>query len=161
MRQDRFLIIILVVIGLIAALALVTFFTRQGNMNYGPEDTPEGALRNYSLALQKKDYQRAYSYLADGTGKPDYDHFRQAFLTNENSVDSTAVQIGTATITGKEALVGVTLLHNQSDPFSGMYRDHQTAVLNQVNGAWKISSFAYPYWGWDWYQNAPKAVPAP
>ena len=71
MRGDRFLLAILIAIGVLVVLAVVLFYTQGGINDYGLEDTPQGVLRNYILALEKGDYQRAYSYLHDAQGKPD------------------------------------------------------------------------------------------
>jgi len=45
------------------AAALILFFVRNQQPAYGAEDTPEGVLYNYAVALQLHDYERAYGYL--------------------------------------------------------------------------------------------------
>jgi len=67
MKQDRFLLGILIFIGLLVIAALALFFIRQDSQVYVADDTPEGVTRNYALALQKQDFQRAYDYLAEKT----------------------------------------------------------------------------------------------
>ena len=64
MKQDRFLIAILAGIGLLVVAAFVLFFVRQSNLNYVSDDTPEGVVQNFVLALHKGDYEKAYAYLA-------------------------------------------------------------------------------------------------
>ena len=63
MKQDRFLLIILIFILLLTATAVGVYLFRQGEQTYLADTTPENIVRNYVLALQKQDYQRAYSYL--------------------------------------------------------------------------------------------------
>ena len=65
MKQDRFLVGILIFIGVLVVVALALFFIRQDNQVYVADDTPDNIVRNYALALQKQDFQRAYTYLAD------------------------------------------------------------------------------------------------
>src|SRR3972149_11028820 len=110
MKQDRFLMGILIFIGVLVVAALALFFFRQGSQVYGTEDTPEGVIRNYALALQKQDYQRAYSYLADKDNKPTYDTFSRAFLTHQVDVSSNALQVGNVQfISSGEATVSISV----------------------------------------------------
>jgi len=163
MKQDRFLIGILVFIVLLVAVALGIFYTRQDIQTYGTEDNPEGVVRNYAIAIQNMDFERAYAYLADKDAKPSYDNFRKAFLNRELDTSNAAVQIGsTRNISKNEAVVDVTLVYSSSDPFSSSWSDHQQASLVKQDGSWKLSSMPYPYWGWDWYTPSanPTALPA-
>ena len=64
MQRDRFLLAILAGIGILVIITLVLFFIRQGNTGYQDESTPAGVVNNYVLALQRRDYQRAFTYLA-------------------------------------------------------------------------------------------------
>lgn len=94
MKQDRFLLGILVFIALLVVASLALFFARQETQTYGAEDTPEGVIRNYSLSLQNRDFQRAYGYLAGKEDKPTFDYFRQAFLSRQLDLSGTALQVG-------------------------------------------------------------------
>ena len=158
MKHDRFLLGILVFIALLVAAALTLFFTRNESQTYGAEDTPEGVVRNYALALQNRDFARAYGYLADKDNKPTLDAFRQAFLNRQLDISGTAIQIGSVEMIGSDqAMVEVTIVYAAIDPFSTGWSSNETALLIEQNGAWRISSMPYPYWGWDWYQ--PTAAP--
>ena len=55
MKQDRFLIAIGGIIGLLVAAALILFFVRRSSQAYKPEDTPESVVHNYILALNLED----------------------------------------------------------------------------------------------------------
>ena len=157
MKQDRFLTGILLGIGLLVVIALAVFFTRKDSQTYVPDDTPEGVVHNYVLALLKKDYEKAYGYLADLDHKPTYDEFRKSFLNGIVNPNNGAVDIGTSETTRDEASVEVTMINNASDPFSTGYRDTQRAILVKQNGAWKISSMpTYYFWDYSWYQAPPK-----
>jgi hypothetical protein len=159
MKQDRFLLGILIFIGLLVIAALALFFIRQDTQVYVADDTPTGVTRNYALALQKQDYQRAYNYLADKDNKPTYDAFRRVFLTNQLDVSSNALQVGSVQFIGNgEATVSLTVLYAGSGPFSQGWSSTDTATLVQQGGAWKLSYMPYPFWAYDWYQPTP--VPA-
>src|SRR5512135_2504509 len=110
MKQDRFLLGILIFIGLLVAAALVLFFVRNEKPAYGREDTPAGVLYNYAVALQLHDYQRAYGYLADKKNKPTYDAFYQAFLNRQLDTSTSALQIGNVQLLANgDAWVNVTI----------------------------------------------------
>ena len=154
MKQDRFLMGILIGIGVLVILALVVFFLRGDAQSYLPEDTPEGVVHNYVLAVLNKDYEKAYGYLADLENRPTYDEFRRPFLNGYVNPENTAVDVGEAEISGDEASVEVAQIYSSSDPFSTGYRDVQRAILVRQNGAWKLSSMpAYNFWDYSWYQK--------
>jgi len=156
MKHDRFLLGILVFIGLLVAAALALFFTRRESQTYGAEDTPEGVMRNYVLALQNHDFERAYGYLADKYNKPTLDNFQQAFLNRQLDISGAAIQVGKVEMVASEqALVDVTIVYAAADAFSPGSSSNMTASLVKQNGAWRISNMPYPYWGWDWYQPTP------
>jgi hypothetical protein len=157
MKQDRFLTGILIGIGLLVVLALAVFFTRKDTQTYVSDDTPEGVVHNYVVAVLNKEYEKAYGYLADLENKPTYDEFHNSFLTGMVNPDSSGVDVGQSDITGDDATVEVTLVYNPTDPFSTGYRDTQRAILVMQNGAWKISLMPqYNFFDYNWYQEMPK-----
>jgi hypothetical protein len=160
MKQDRFLVGILIFIGLLVVAALALFFIRRDNQVYVAEDTPDNIIRNYALALQKQDFQRAYTYLEDTVSKPTYDAFRRAFLTNQLNTSSNALQVGSVQyISSGEATVGLTILYASYGPFSQSSSSTDSATLVQQGGVWKISYMPYPYWSFDWQVPQPTLMP--
>ncbi|HUH96197.1 MAG TPA: hypothetical protein VLZ89_02490 [Anaerolineales bacterium] len=154
MKQDRFLIGILIGIGILIVAALAVFFSRQNKQTYVSEATPEGVVHNYVLALLNKDYQKAYGYLADLTDKPSFAQFRQAFAAGRLNPSSAAVHIGTADITGADASVEVDLVYMPGDPLSAGYDNVGSAQLVKQNGAWRLSAMpTYNLWDYSWYQK--------
>ena len=77
MKQDRFLTGILIGIGLLVVVALAVFFTRQDTQTYVSDETPEGVVHNYVVAVLNKEYEKAYGYLADLDNKPTYEEFHE------------------------------------------------------------------------------------
>jgi hypothetical protein len=154
MKQDRFLTGILIGIAVLILVALVLFLTRQDKQTYVSDDTPEGVVHNYVLALLNKDYQKAYAYLADLDNKPSFDQFRQSFAVGKLNASSAGVKIGKADITGEDATVEVDMVYAPNDPFSTGYNNAGSANLVRQNGAWKISSMpTYNLWDYSWYQK--------
>ena len=157
MKQDRFLTGILIGIGVLVVAALAVFFTRKDTQTYISDETPEGVVHNYVVAVLEKDYERAYSYLADLEHKPTYEQFRTAFIQGQVNLGNQAVDIGNSEISNDEAYVEVALVYSPSDPFSTGYRDVQRAVLVNQNGAWKLSAMpSYYFWEYSWYTEVPK-----
>ena len=157
MKQDRFLIGILIGIGVLVVAALAVFFTRSDTQTYGSEDTPEGVTHNYVVAILNKDYEKAYTYLAELDNKPTYAQFRDAFIKGVVNPENSAVDIGGSEITGDTASVEVAIVYNPTDPFSSGYRDVQRAVLVNQDGAWKLSSMpTYYFWDYSWYTEQPQ-----
>ena len=152
MKQDRFLTGILVGIAALVVVALVVFFLRQNSQSYISEESPEGVVHNYVLAVLNGDYEKAYSYLADLDKKPTYEQFRDAFITGAVNPNNSAVDIVNSEITDDTASVEVAFIYNPNDPFSTGYRDVQRAILVNQNGAWKLSSMPdYYFWDYNWY----------
>jgi len=154
MKQDRFLIGILIGIGILIIVALATFVTRQNKQTYVSDNAPEGVVHNYVLALLNKDYEKAYGYLADLDYKPTFDQFHHAFVTERLNPSNAGVKIGTADVTGDDASIEVDVINAPSDPFSSEYTNNGTAQLVKQNGVWKISSMpTYSFWDYSWYQK--------
>lgn len=163
MIQDRFLLVILIAIGVLVVLAVGLYFLRGDTQDYSLEDSPQGVLRNYVLALEKGDYQRAYGYLRDADRKPDYEEFRQAFLNKSLDPSGTVLQMGDAKGSGDEMILPVVVVYGSRGPFGSTFRESSNALLvKNQDGDWKIANLPYPYWGWDWYtsrQEAPTRSP--
>jgi len=157
MKQDRFLTGILVGIAVLVVVALAVFFTRRGTQTYISDDSPEGVVHNYVLAVLNKDYQKAYGYLADLDHKPTYEQFRDAFLKGSVNPNNSGIDVGKSEISDDTASVEVALIYNQSDPFSTGYRDVQQATLVKQQDSWKLTSMpSYYFWDYSWYQELPK-----
>lgn len=153
MKQDRFLTGILIGIGVIVVVALTLFFIRKGDFNYTSDSTPEGTMRNYVLALQKRDYEKAYSYLVDGELKPDFRTFDENIRSNYDTYSRSGVTLENTTIKDDTASIMVTIQRRYGGPFEDTYRDHGFVDLVRQDGVWKIKEFPEPFWHYLWYQE--------
>lgn len=156
MKQDKFLTGILIGIGVLVVAAVALFFVRQSSLDYVNDDTPEGVIHNYLLALNRENYEKAYSYLADKEDKPSFAHFRQTISTDYAYRSDIGVKIlDTDTYKGEgsdEAVVQLSISYASSDPiFRSGYSSNNSATLEKQNGEWKITMMPYDFWGWDWY----------
>lgn len=155
MKQDRFLTGILIGIVILVVAALAVFFTQKDNLNYVTEDTPEGVVQNYVVALHKRDFEKAYTYLADLPGKPTPELFRSSFLNHNVDPTSAGLEIGKAEIIGDTASVALGVINSPNDPFSSGYRNADYAQLVKQNNSWKIKQLPYNFWSYDWFQPTP------
>jgi hypothetical protein len=153
MKQDKFLTGILIGIGVLIVLALALFFARQGKTEYVADGTPEATVHNYVLAILDKDYEKAYSYLADLENKPTYEEFRNSFLNGMVNPGDTGIEVGTAEISDDTAYVELTIYYSYNDPFSLNTGSSDRATLVKQDGMWKISYMPYNFWDYNWYQK--------
>jgi len=157
MKNDRFLIGIVGGIVLLVIVAVIVVLMRGQAEEYIADDTPEGVVHNYFLALQRQDYDKAHGYLSDELkAKPDLDQFITS-VGNFNNRSEDALKIGETTIDDDRAQVQVSITtYRNRGPFdlgSGSYTNWDTAHLRlSPDGQWKLIQFPYPYWGFDWNQ---------
>jgi hypothetical protein len=151
LKRDQFLVAILIGIAVLVVISLTLFFMRRGEANYTEENTPEGIIQNYVLALQKKDFEKAYGYLAKDAKMPEFATFREFFITSFESYNRAGLTFGTSSITGNTAFVTVIVQRNYGGPFNEISRMHETVDLVNQDGTWKIRKFPDPFWGYDWY----------
>lgn len=148
--------LLLGIVGGIVLLIVIAFVVTLSKPEaaYQSEDTPEGVVHNYLLALQKADNQRAYSYLSKNLeGYPrslaefseDIDHNPFAGYFDEVSsfsIDSATIYGEHATVTVKESVLGGGLWGGQNFQIYGV-------EVEQVDGDWKIiDSDHHLLWCW-------------
>ena len=157
MKNDRFLIGIVIGILILVIVAIGVVLSRNQTEAYVADDTPAGVVHNYFLAVQRQDYDKAYSYLSgEIKAKPDLNDF---ILTVENygGRPETALKIDDTTINDGRAQVRVAITtYTGGSLFDrGSYTTQDTVHLRtNPAGEWKILQFPYPYWGYDWNNPA-------
>jgi len=154
MKDDKFLIGIVAGIVLLVVVALVAVLTRSpGQESYRPGNAPEDVVHNYFLALQRKDYEKAYGYLSDELRtKPTLNQFIRDIDNagrSEASLQIRETRLGNAT-----AQVDVSITRYAPGGLfeSGNYTSQDTVHLRATGdgSAWKLIGFPYPYWGFNW-----------
>ena len=153
---DKFLIGIVAGVVLLVVLAFVIAFLRPAPA-YQSDTTPEGVAHNYLLALQQKDYARAYSYLSPTL--IGYPATVEAFIRDVQNNDyafrrydaSTTSAVESAQVTGDRAEVEVRETHFYNNGLFGSdeYTETFEMQLKRENGAWKITGYDR-YWANCW-----------
>jgi hypothetical protein len=156
MKNDKFLIAIVIGIILLVVIAIILVLARGQGENYMADDTPAGVAHNYFLAIQREEFGKAYGYLSDDLkSKPDLDEFIQTVDANYYGSEP-SLQLGKSSIDGDRARVEVSITtYSGGGPFdSGRYTNPDTAYLRRnENGDWKLTGYPYPYWGYDWNKD--------
>jgi hypothetical protein len=153
-NTDRYLIGIVTAVILLVAVSFVVSL-RQPQPSYQPEGTPEGVVQNYLLALNKSDYERAYSYLSSEI--PGYPADVAIFTANVNNnrwafrLDTdVSIDLSSTTVTDGRAVVVVRETRfDRSGLFGGQSIDSFTVTLQQSNATWVITNSG-AYWSWCW-----------
>ncbi|PWH18418.1 MAG: hypothetical protein DDG60_00565 [Anaerolineae bacterium] len=156
MKQDRFLTGILLGIIVLVLFSLAVFFLRRNQQNYVDDSTPQGVVQNYIIALQKRDYEKAYTYLADLENKPTFEQFRQAFFSGGISPSNVGVEILRTETDQDLARVELNIIFSSGVPFESGGRYIENAQLIRQSGVWKIKQMPYQFWYYGWYQPTPK-----
>jgi len=157
MNKGKYLLLILSGIVLLSIIALYLLISHQESKGYVAEDTPSGVIYNYIYAIQKRDFDRAYSYLADGRGKPSLAFFKSIFYNERRYFASVNVLIMDERIIKAktkgvpDAVVEFVIVDSDSTAFIASHYTSNVARLVQQDGKWKIIYFPCPYWGLDWY----------
>jgi hypothetical protein len=153
--SDRFLAGIVAGVLALLILSFGIAFLRPPP-GYQPEDTPEGVVHNYLLAIKEKDYATAYGYLSPslpGYPQTQADFTRQV-INNSWSFGgdrSSTFEIVSSRVTGASAFIEVSELIFRSGGLlsSSEYSNVINFDLVQTNGAWKINH-ASSYWHYCW-----------
>jgi len=140
------------VIGVLIIVGVVLGLTLGGGQTASllPEDTPEGTVQRYILAIKAEDYEKAYGYLspaalADTTNYDTYEEWSQRYSRYRESRGWKAT-LGESSITGDEATVEVTIDVFLPDvPFSDpVYTNRYSFQLEKEGTSWTITSPVYP-----------------
>jgi hypothetical protein len=152
MKPDRFLTAIIAGLALLAVAAVIFFTVQNKQVNYGKEDTAVGVLRNYIIAVQKRDYERAYSYLANLADKPTFEQFRSRLVEYQPQLEGITLQIGEQNNSNGTTMIQVRFDRSGGNIFQMMSHEVNNAELEQQTGSWKLKNFIFPYWDWSFYQ---------
>lgn len=155
MKDDKFLIGIVAGIILLVVVSLAVVLLRSPeNEAYIADDTPAGVVHNYFLAVQRKEFEKAYGYLSDDLkSKPALDEFIRE-MDNAGRGQEMALSIGDTRLGDVHTQVDVTITTYRSGTLfdSSSYTSQNTVYLRAAGDGsqWKITQFPYPYWGYYW-----------
>lgn len=149
----RLLLGIGIAIAALAVIAVVLVFT-QKNVTLLPEDTPQGTVQRFLIAVQDKDYPKAYGYLqiTENNVKLTYDDWVRFDIPSMSSTSQSAwkATLGQTTISGSNASVEVfvdTFRPNGNGPFgSSTYTQLIQFQLTKAGNSWLITTRPPLYW---------------
>jgi len=150
-------LLIAIVIGAVALVGIAIGVTLLlPEPDYLTEDTPEGVAHNYLFALEKGEYQRAYSYLSPTLpGYPeDIEEFTESVdtYTFRNLDRVSTFQFEPVTVNDKRATITIKETIFYEGGIFGSDEDTSTfkMKLRLEDGEWKIiESDSYFLWCWD------------
>lgn len=158
LRQDRFLVGILVGLAVLAAAATIAVVVRSPSAEYIDDSTPGGVVHNYLVALQGGDGERAYGYLADRPGRPTRPDFLASYIVTGGPTSRASFRIGEVTIYDGEASVGLTV----STGYGGLFffdagYEYYTSATRLVrqDGEWRLLQMPPEWWDYSWYAEPP------
>jgi hypothetical protein len=147
--SSRWLLAFGVSIGVLVIVAIVLVFTmaRPGGVPLLPENTPEGTVQRYFLALQAEEYVTAYSYLSPPpSAKLTYDDWVRSIYTPAEKSEW-KVTLGKSAVSDSEATVDVVIdVFRANEPFENpplenpVHTHYVTFFLKQEGTSWKITS---------------------
>ena len=150
--SDRLLALFAGAIGLLALLALLLVI----NVKNKPvillsENSPDGTVQRYLMAIDNGDSQLAFSYLALPSGDPTtYDMWRQPFNFQANRPAFEA-RLSQTRVNGDEAEVDMVIdvFRSSGGPFNNqVYSNNIVFLLKMINGVWKITSPTDTWWAY-------------
>jgi hypothetical protein len=147
---DRLLTLFAGAIGLLAVLTLLLFlYIGNKPVVLLPDNSPEGVVQRYLVAIDNGDYPLAFNYLGlplDGTTT--YDTWRQSFSFPANRPAYKAT-LSQGRVTGDEAAVGIVIdvFRSGGGLFNNPVNSNSVEfLLTQINGVWKIFSPRDIWW---------------
>ena len=141
--SNRLLIIFGSAIGVLVLVAIILVLAMPAHQPaLLPEDTPEGTVQRYFIALQNEDYAKAYSFITQPADtKMTYDIWRGQY-NRPTGKNVWKVTIGKAKIIGSDATVDVVIdVFRPQGPLSDPVNTNRiTFSLRKAGAAWTIIS---------------------
>ena len=147
----RWLFISAIVIGLLVIATVTLVLLTKGNkVTLLPEDSPQGTVQRYLMAIQEKDYQKAFGYLSfSPTDKiTSFSDWLMMVGPQSSSQSVWRATLGTVTENENNATVEINIDTLRS---GGLFGDSQFSqqinfLLIKKGNSWFITSPNYIYW---------------
>lgn len=145
---NRWLTIIGIIIAVLIIGATTLVLTLKNNSALLPDNTPDGVVQRYIIALKNTDYPTAYGYLSASTQtRVVYNQWKPVIYAGPDK-PSWQVTLGKPVITGNTATLDVVIdRFNNSVGIlnNSIYSQTVTFQLEMETGKWKISQPDYVY----------------
>jgi hypothetical protein len=149
--SNRWLIIFAIVIGILVIATVSLVLLIKGNeVTLLPEDTPQGIVQRYLIAVQEKDYPMAYNYLYFDSSQKNqtYNDWLSMVMPQAPYQTTWKATLGKTTQNGNNATVEVVIdTIRPGGPFGNPTSSQQVVFqLSKIDGKWLITSPTYIYW---------------
>jgi len=148
----RWLIIFaIVIVALVLATVLLVLLTKGNDTVLLPEDTPQGVVQRYLIAVQDRNYWEAFNYLSfDPSEKiKSYDDWvRMTGVPRISDGQTWKATLGETIQNGDSATVQIIIeTLRPGGPFDNPVRSRQISFqLKRIDGQWLITSPTHIYW---------------
>lgn len=148
----RWLIVFTAVISvLIITTVSLVLLTKGNEVALLPENTPQGVVQRYLMALQEKDYQKAYGYLSFRPSQKAItfdDWLRMMGGPQTSDQPAWKAMLGKITQNGDTAIVEVAIdTFRPGGPFQDPIRNQQVIFqMSKTDSKWLITSPTYVFW---------------
>ena len=132
----------------IVTVVLVLTTSSRGDEPLLPEDTPEGTVQRFLLAVRDEDYLAADSYLSPAIDdKTTYD-LRRNRAVRYGEEPGWRVTLGKSIVRDDEATVDITVsIFSPRGPFENSVRTHHVTFFLKKEGiSWRITSPVNLWW---------------
>jgi hypothetical protein len=154
MNSSRVWLIIFAIVVSILVIATVSLvlLTKGNEVTVLPDNTPQGIVQRYLVALQEKDYQKAYTYLSfDPSEKiQTYNDWLRMVIGGPQISNQSAwkAALGKTTQNVDNATLEVIIdTFRPGGPFEDPVRSQSIIFqLSKINGKWLITSPTYIFW---------------
>ena len=159
--NDKFLIAIVMGAVILVAVAFI-LVVRQPETSYQAENSPEGVIHNYLLALENEDLERAYGYLSPQLENypatvSDFIHDVETSRWQFNRYDDNPIsyQILESKLFPEQAVVKVEITHFIRGGLFGpdSYQSTSTFTLLPAGTSWQIVHGGPEFWLVCWHDN--------
>jgi hypothetical protein len=141
----------IVIVVLILATVLVVLLTNGNEVDLLPEDSPQGVVQRYLIALQDRDYQTAFDYLSFDSSEniKSYDDWvGMRGIPGISDGPTWKATLGETIQNGNNATVQVIIdTIRPGGPFDNPARSREVSFqLKRIDGQWLITSPNYIWW---------------
>jgi hypothetical protein len=147
----RWLIIFTIILGVLVIVTIsAVLLTKDNEVALLPENTPEGTVQRYLIAIQDKDYLTAYNYLLFEKLQKSYDEWLSTVTLGDNLSDQAVwkATLGKTTKSGDYTIVQVNIdsIRLRGPLENPQYSRQIGFRLRTIYDKWYITSPTYEFW---------------
>ncbi len=137
------------ILVLVAAAVTIALVGGNEQVKLLPENSPEGTVQRFLMAVKDQDYTKAYGYLRlteDQLKYNSYDNWIRSTQSSRNSSWKASIVKSTVRENDATVEVAVEVFRPEGPLANPVSTNHVTFILRNENGKWMINSPAELYW---------------